>query len=999
MAHSAEQPPASSRHSGSGIHALPITLALWQLRQTWRLLLVTGLGVIAAVIVICAVPLYSQISETAELQNALNADSATTNYLLVQSSAQQILPLDIQRMQDSLNKEFQNKLGPFLKGPVQFSTEIDNLYIFTRHLGPKNQVSYSPTGNLINIIGDSLSQAAPHLDLLQGRLPQANNNALEIAIMPGTARSLGLKPGSVIAVQIAFDDQTGQQIVAPYLDLLVVGIFQPRSDPFWHDQDFDCSRISPRNGLCGALVSNDAFINALDQLSSTVSGRPYFETPPSLLWYYQLDIAHINVENLSTVQAGLNRIAADIPQFSDPPYIAQTTLTDSIYDVLGQYSNRNEVVQIPIVSLSLLVVGLTLFFVVTMTDILVDRQSETLAVLRSRGASRLQIFGALLIQNAGLCLIALILGPLAAILVVPVFSLATLPRADTGAVGVITTDPLATVQVILVPTLVTIGAALCTMAVAAGGAVQHGILSLRREYARSTYRPLWQRLNIDIGAAIIALVGFGFSMYETSPGVLDERVRVLLLPPLTLAGVVSLLIGLSLLLLRAFPLILSGGTKLAIRNRGATSMLAVAQMARAPRQSLRMTILLAFSVAFAIFALVFNASQTQRILDVANYQVGADFSGQVSSAANPVTPSMYSHIPGVLSATVGYTSFPTVTQGEQSYSVQLLAVDAATFANTFIWTGQDSAQPIGPLMRKLVAQRTQAQKTTIIPAIVDSAAWTTLDLSPGSIFSLSDANGSVSCRVVAEVERIPTVNDSALATGTNGFSASGGILVDYQSYAVASQKVNGYMPTPNNVWLKTRSDPSSLTRVRNTLTKGPLALSDLNDRRAMIDNMSNDPLYLDLTGLLIIGTIMAILLALVGNLVASWLSVRNRLTSFAVLRALGTDPKQLAGILIWEQGIVYTTALIIGIIFGMLLSALALPSLVFTNVAVSGFNGSITSGQYYILQAVPPIEIIIPPSLWIVFIAIITICITALGTMVRVVARPSVSQALRLNED
>ena len=88
-----------------------------------------------------------------------------------------------------------------------------------------------------------------------------------------------------------------------------------------------------------------------------------------------------------------------------------------------------------------------------------------------------------------------------------------------------------------------------------------------------------------------------------------------------------------------------------------------------------------------------------------------------------------------------------------------------------------------------------------------------------------------------------------------------------------------------------------------------------------------------------------------------------------------------------------------GVVFGAMLSLLALPALVFTNVAISGFNNDIASGEYYILQTVPPVQIIVPASLGIVFVLIVVICILALGMMVRVASRPSISQILRLNED
>jgi ABC-type antimicrobial peptide transport system permease subunit len=1004
MARASKETVASPQHArlnDSRLSALPLTLALWQLRQTWRLLLVVGAGVIASVVLVCAVPLYSQISMTAEVRNLLITDPKNTE-IKIYSIAPEIDLRSFQFMQLRIDKEMQRNLGPFLIGPAQFSFQMGGVDILVPQTGPNGQTVLRKSGNQMNIIGSSPLQSASHIDLLAGRFPQNNDNAIEVAITPSTSRNLSVGPGAVIPIRISFLSSIGEILKTINQKLLVVGIFKPKpNDTFWHGESFECDPLGGGNATCKALVSNDAVLTSLNYftLDPKLAGS-HIETKPYLSWYYHLDTTKVDVNNLGAVQTGLSNMNGDItgPSFT-PRYIEQTTVIDPISDVLGQYNTRSTVVQIPITSLFLLVVGLTLFFVVMMTSILVERQAEVIAVLRSRGASRLQIFSSFLTQSVGISLIALIVAPLIAILVVPLISLSTLTHSDAGAVNVITSEPQAVLQEILVPALVTVGVAILAMTLSIGGAVQRGILSLRREYARSTHRPLWQRLNVDMIAAIIALAVFSYSVYENSPGVLDERVRVLILPPLTVLGVFSLLLGLSLLLLRTFPLLLRWAARLSIRNHGAAPMLAIAQMARSPRQSLRMTILLAFSIAFVIFTLIFNASQSQRKLDVANHEVGADFNGKLSNTGSQGQPSAYSHIPGVLSATIGYTSFPRASENSLNYSFQLLAADADTFAHTFIWTSQNSTQPIALLMQQLVAQRSEAIASSTVPAIVDSAAWNTLHLSPGVTFHFFDNKVAVDCIPIAEVQSIPTMNDSAFATGTNDFAAAGGILVDWQTLMAVSQKVNGIAPTSTDIWLNTRSDAPSLASVRAALSKGKLQLGNLNDRRAIIDSLSNDPLYLDLTGLLFMGAIIAILLAFVGNLIASWVSVRNRLTNFAVLRALGTVPRQLATILIWEQSIVYATALLLGVSLGIVLSELALPSLIFTNLSIIGLNGSFSSEAYYILQTVPRVQIVIPPSLGIVFVVIVLMYMIALGTMVRVVARSSISQTLRLNED
>src|SRR5690242_8837554 len=49
------------------------TLAAWRWRQQWLLLLITGLGVLAATTLICALPLFSAVMGTAGLRTTLRS--------------------------------------------------------------------------------------------------------------------------------------------------------------------------------------------------------------------------------------------------------------------------------------------------------------------------------------------------------------------------------------------------------------------------------------------------------------------------------------------------------------------------------------------------------------------------------------------------------------------------------------------------------------------------------------------------------------------------------------------------------------------------------------------------------------------------------------------------------------------------------------------------------------------------------------------------------------
>ncbi|HJT56399.1 MAG TPA: FtsX-like permease family protein [Ktedonobacteraceae bacterium] len=984
-----------SRRGGRVSFPAMVTLAAWQLRQTWRLLLVVGVGMIAAVILVCAVPLYSQVAMSAGLRDALNA-SPIANSITITSSAPLVSQAAISQVQQQLAREMQNNLGQFINGSPQVSMQSQGFNINTY--------------DQVQLIGTSMSQVHPHVRLLQGQLPSASSDIMELAITPQAAQNLHMQVGSQLSAKLVFDNNAALAQVSVTLPLHIVGIFEPTSpdDPYWYGTTFATQSLGVKGSLYPSLVSNQTFVTVFDQISRHVLSMPGLASgtvlaqPIALSEYYTLDASRIDINKLDDLTNGLNIVLADVSNKPVVPGYVEKTTASGPNDLLDGYSNRIDVVRIPVQSLAYLIVGLVLFFVSLMTDLLVDRQSNAIAMLRSRGASRRQIFSSLVIQSLGVGIIALLIGPLLAILSAAALAKITLSGSDQAALNLITSNPAQVALGLYVSALIAVGVAVLAMIVAIFRATRLDVLALRREAARASNRPLWLRMGVDVLAGVIALTGYAFSVYITSPGVLDDRTRVLVLPPMTLVGATFLLLGCTLLFLRVFPFALRFVAGQAARSRSATPVLALAQMARAPRQSLRVILLLALAIAFAIFTLSFTASQSNRIPQVVNYQVGADFSGSYASNAPLAKQSLaqqtaaFTHIPGVLSASVGYQSSTRASESGINVSMELRAVDTSTFANTVIWTPQDSAQSL-PALMKLLKPSSPSQ---LVPAIVDTAAWNSLHLSTGSPFTLTDLSNTINFVAVAEVHYIPTVNDSSQTSGTNDYVPFGGVLVDYQTYAAATKIAGGANLTTTTVWLRSANDAAALASVRHALTSGNTALTAVNDRRALIDALLNDPLYLVLIGVLIIGSLTALVLALVGNLTVSWLSARSRLVNFAVMRALGSTPPQIAGVLTWEQSFVYVTAIGLGIAFGILLSFLVLPAFVFTTVTTSGGGSQFSTGEFYVVQNVPPIQMIIPIVLVAIALGIlVAICLIAVGLMVRIVSRPSVSMTLRFSED
>lgn len=98
-------------------------------------------------------------------------------------------------------------------------------------------------------------------------------------------------------------------------------------------------------------------------------------------------------------------------------------------------------------------------------------------------------------------------------------------------------------------------------------------------------------------------------------------------------------------------------------------------------------------------------------------------------------------------------------------------------------------------------------------------------------------------------------------------------------------------------------------------------------------------------------------------------------------------------VLLWEQGIVYLSSLVLGCILGWLLALAVQPLVVFTDL-ISSINGQTPYSQ------VPPARLILQPG-WLAALlgALILVCVVALFVMTQTVGRAALGQALRLNED
>ncbi|HEY6540597.1 MAG TPA: FtsX-like permease family protein, partial [Ktedonobacteraceae bacterium] len=935
----------------------------------------------------------------------------------------------------------QKDIGPYLSGAPFFTISEPDFQPVA--LSSRAHVS------TISLVSAPIQQAAAHLTLLQGRMP-GNSSDIETLLTPDTAQNLGVTIGSRLAINLNIYAASSNPNASPVnqtltLHMLVVGLIKVApGDIVWQGQNFQPVAQGNQEFSDTLLVSNQAFLGALDQAAQALHTDSVFSSQPfALTWYYHLNVAALTTDQLNAAMGALGQLQGDIAHLSGNiqnnqpvsgitsfPYLLSAGLSDSatgsfdLPDILARYASRVAVIAIPIFLLSVLIIGLMLYFVSLLAQLLVDRQADAIAVLRSRGASSRQIFNAMVMQSVILGLIALIIGPLLALVVAGLLASRNLTPAGEDALTYFTSHLWNALVSVGWYALATAAGAILALIIALRYAAGMNIHTLRQETSRASGRPIWQRMRLDVIAIVIAFAGYFISLYVSSTqNVLATRSIVLFSSPLTLITPLFLVIGCILLLLRLYPLLLQLGAWLSARGRSATPMLAFAHMARSPRQTLRVTLLLALTIAFAIFSLVFTASQTQRSSDIASFESGSDFSGDIAASGNTqqasldAITSLYQKLPGMISASGGYNGDGVVTILFQDTHLAVRAVDAGTFAQTAIWTSQDSSQSLASLMALLVARRQTAITQGYVPVIMDAAAASSLNLQVGSKVSVQmsdlpdyaqDTSTSIlNCVVIAEVQHIPTVNaGTTLDAGGSTITIGGGMLLDYTTFARVYQLNNSLssgtqkavLPV-NHMWLHTQDDEHTLATMRAALSTSPLRLANLFDRRALQDTLNAEPLYLDLLTLLTIGATITLLLVLIGYVLASWQNAKLRSGSFITLRSLGASSLQVAGQFLLEQGFVFGVALLIGLVLGSVLSATVVPTLVFSDIPISGILSNLSDSQFYTIQQAFPRQIVIPSTLGIALALFVGIGIIAIGTMVRTVMRPALGQAIRLNED
>jgi putative ABC transport system permease protein len=612
-------------------------------------------------------------------------------------------------------------------------------------------------------------------------------------------------------------------------------------------------------------------------------------------------------------------------------------------DALWRYQQSSRLLLIQLFAFSIPILLLVFAFITLVAGLTVNGQRNEIAVLRSRGASAIQVFSISLIG-------ALVLAVLAFVVGAPVSQAVAQLVGQTRSFLVFTqSQPLSAA---ITPSAVQIGILAMVVAVAAmvmpvWEAARHTIVTYKQERARSLRPPWWQRAWLDVLILIVAAYGTYLLQKQGTiavSGVVNVAGGDPFSNPLLFLVPVLMMVALTLLLIRIFPYLLRFIAWAFSRLPGTTFLLAARQLSRSPGFYVAPMMLLILTLALATFTSSLAATLDSSLNDQVRYKVGGDMglvepgedtqagglfgigsasdasqssSSTSGSAATDVTTgprwlfapvSDHLKVDGVTAATrIGlYTATANVNSGQ--LKSQIMGIDRYDYTRIAFWRNDFGPTSLGGMMNLLAS----APNAILVPYSV--LANNALNIGDEIRMTIVGPDGPVDTgfKIVGWFKYWPTWYPNKPDSSTlfvtnldNLFEQMGGQV-------------------PYGVWLKTKVGSNPDTIVEGVRKLG-ISVVSYDDVRTTIEKEQTSPSRQGLFGVLSVGFAAAALLTVLGFFLYAIFSYRRRLIELGVLRAMGLSTIQMSAYLGWELLLLLGIGAGAGTLLGVTASSIYIP--------------------------------------------------------------------------
>ncbi len=703
-------------------------------------------------------------------------------------------------------------------------------------------------------------------------------------------------------------------------------------------------------------------------------------------WYYALDYTKLKVTDLKEFSHLLDEQKKSFTKY------AGTQWQFPAKPILDQYAVRADQLRLTLWVMQVPILLMLAFYIFMVSQLIIENDRNEIAVMRSRGASGMQVFGSYLLQSAILSGISVAVGPIVAFFICRVLG------AANGFLEFVSRTALP-LEMDWNTVLYAIYAAffsILMMMIPAVRASRISIVEHKQKRARRWNAPLWQKMFLDFILLGISLYGlFQYNLRKETILVTAAEGMSVPVDPFLFIISTAFVIGAGLLFLRVYPLVIR---LISWAGRKVWSPAIYSSFIQVGRSGGREQFLMLFLI-LTISIGVFNANSArtinQNIVDKVNYQYGADLTLQMEWQSNEIkdTVAVPSGLPTVDTTT---PLAPAIIYQEPDFHIYSKLDGTAAAARVFMPTGSIS---IYGSERKQRAGKLMA----VVPDEFGRVAWSKPDLLGHHINEyLNLLSRSPNAVLISK----PLMDDLKLKPGdpiTYRWGSQDD--VDGVVYAAVqfwpglnpyeSDSSNFIIANLNYVQAKTSKEPyqiwyqktegATTKQIYDDIEAKQMKLQWVKDARQEIIKKKNDALLQGTNGAMTLGFVVTLAISMIGFFIYWILSIQARTLHFGVFRAMGMSAGRVILMLVFEQILISGASILMGLIIGGVMSNLFVPLL-----------GLV----YGAAEQVPPFTVIASREdylrLYVVVGGMLVAGLALLGILVK---RIKVSQAIKLGED
>jgi putative ABC transport system permease protein len=763
----------------------------------------------------------------------------------------------------------------------------------TLALFPSGETNFANPNSRIGWFSFStLNDIQDHITIVEGRLPQldsAQGSPIEVMISETMATKIGVQTGETYTAFGSMSNPESGNMVPVQIPVRVTGVWKP-TDPtekYWFIQT---SFLDER-----LLVTENIFVQ---QVGEYIPGNVY-----AAMWYVLLDGTNVHYSEAARLSSAIRTIHQQAAEL-----LPDLKLLQSPLEALDSYRKNSILLTVQLYAFSLPILGLLLAFTSMTAGLSVEQRRNEIAVMRSRGATTMQMIGIAALEG-------LILGSMGLALSLPISLVIArwIGQVRTFLDFTVTANlPVRLTLTTLEYGLIAVALALVSQILPTISAARHTVTTYKQERSRMLRKPWWQRAWIDF----LLFIPTGYGVYllrqQGSVAVLGNRdpfsnPLLFLIPALCV-------FAFTLLFLRIMPLLVSSIAWITARTHSVGLLMASRQLSRTPSFYVTPLMLLILTLSLSAFTASLATTVDNHLYDQTYYGVGGDlkfldfgespmrntlFGGGGNSGDSastdpgaPITPAPwvflpvqeYLKVPGITKvAREGIYPASVTLQGKDQEG-SFIGIDRYDFPLVSFWRRDFSSTNLGDLMNFLALYPEGA----LIPqGYVGQDGLNIGDAIPVTV-KIYGTQVKMNLKIVGGFSLFPTWYPSTgpLVVGNLDylFETAGGMF----PYQVLLKTVPGL----NAADVKANSNSSdNSVRVNNVLMES--AVTNMEAEQAK-------PQRQGLFGVLSVGFFAAALLTVIGFLLYSLFSFRRRFIELGVLRAIGLSYIQMVSYLAWE---------------------------------------------------------------------------------------------------